>query len=196
MSYSPQTIKRLSAWCLCVLAVPTCWPYSLHIHHNVTGVCVCWPSPHICLTAYIYIIMWLGFVCRVGQNHIYTVYLRCFWQGNHQIYCHIRCIYTVLASPICVCWPSPHICLTAHKHSVKATWLNWEFALLSRCLIDPHLRHLPHPPPTHIHTHMHVCKHTHIHTRTHVYARVQTHTHTHTHQGTSGVLKNLRFARN
>ena len=99
MSYSPQTIKRLSAWCLCVLAVPTCWPYSLHIHHNVTGVCVCWPSPHICLTAYIYIIMWLGFVCRVGQNHIYTVYLRRFWQGNHQIYCHIRCIYTVLANP-------------------------------------------------------------------------------------------------
>jgi hypothetical protein len=23
---------------------------------------------------------------RVGQNHIYTVYIRCFWQGNHQIY--------------------------------------------------------------------------------------------------------------
>jgi len=23
--------------------------------------------------------------CRVGQNHIYTVYIRYFWQGNHQI---------------------------------------------------------------------------------------------------------------
>jgi len=23
---------------------------------------------------------------RVGQNHIYTVYIWCFWQGNHQIY--------------------------------------------------------------------------------------------------------------
>jgi len=33
---------------------------------------------------------------RVGQNHIYTVY---FWQGNHRIYGHIRCIYTVLANP-------------------------------------------------------------------------------------------------
>ena len=27
------------------------------------------------------------------------VYLRYFWQGNHQIYGHIRCIYTVLANP-------------------------------------------------------------------------------------------------
>jgi succinate dehydrogenase flavin-adding protein (antitoxin of CptAB toxin-antitoxin module) len=38
-------------------------------------------------------------ICRVGQNHIYTVYIRCFWQKNHQIYGHIRCIYTVLANP-------------------------------------------------------------------------------------------------
>jgi len=36
---------------------------------------------------------------RVGQNHIYTVYVRYFWQGYHQIYGHIRCIYTVLANP-------------------------------------------------------------------------------------------------
>jgi hypothetical protein len=36
---------------------------------------------------------------RVGQNHIYTVYIRYFWQGKHQIYGHIRCIYTVLANP-------------------------------------------------------------------------------------------------
>jgi len=28
------------------------------------------------------------------------VYIRYFWQGNHQIYGHIRCIYTVLANPI------------------------------------------------------------------------------------------------
>jgi hypothetical protein len=37
---------------------------------------------------------------RVGQNHIHTVYIRCFWQGNHPIYGHIRCIYTVLANPM------------------------------------------------------------------------------------------------
>jgi len=41
-------------------------------------------------------------MCRVGQNHIYTVYIRYFWQGNHQIYGHIRCIYTGLANPIYV----------------------------------------------------------------------------------------------
>jgi hypothetical protein len=36
---------------------------------------------------------------RVGQNHICTVYVRYFWQRNHQIYSCIRCIYTVLANP-------------------------------------------------------------------------------------------------
>jgi len=41
----------------------------------------------------------VGINCRVGQNHIYTVYIRYFWLGNHQIYGHIRCIYTVLANP-------------------------------------------------------------------------------------------------
>ena len=35
-------------------------------------------------------------IFRVGQNHIYT---RCFWQGDHQIYGHIQCIYTILANP-------------------------------------------------------------------------------------------------
>jgi len=30
---------------------------------------------------------------------MYTVYLRYCWQRNHQIYGHIRCIYTVLANP-------------------------------------------------------------------------------------------------
>jgi len=43
------------------------------------------------------------YMCRVGQNHIYTVCIRYFWQGNHHIYGHIRCIYTVLANPIYVC---------------------------------------------------------------------------------------------
>jgi len=41
------------------------------------------------------------YVSRVGQNHTYTVYIRYFCQGNHQIYGHIQCIYTVLANPIC-----------------------------------------------------------------------------------------------
>jgi len=38
-------------------------------------------------------------ISRVGQNHIFTVYIRYFWQGNHLIYGHIRCIHTVLANP-------------------------------------------------------------------------------------------------
>jgi hypothetical protein len=33
------------------------------------------------------------FIYRVGQNHKYTVYIRDFWWGNHQLYGHVRCIY-------------------------------------------------------------------------------------------------------
>jgi len=39
-------------------------------------------------------VSYIGF----GQDHIYSVYT-VFWQGNHRIYGHIRCIYTVLANP-------------------------------------------------------------------------------------------------
>jgi hypothetical protein len=38
-------------------------------------------------------------ICMVGQNHIYTVYVRYFWLGIHQIYCVCIRIYTVLANP-------------------------------------------------------------------------------------------------
>ena len=34
-----------------------------------------------------------------GQPYIYTVFIRCSWQGNHQIYGHIRCTCTVVANP-------------------------------------------------------------------------------------------------
>ena len=43
-------------------------------------------------------------VSRVGQNHKYTVHIRYFWQGNHQIYGHVRCIYTVMANPSGKTW--------------------------------------------------------------------------------------------
>jgi len=33
--------------------------------------------------------------------YIYTVYIRYYWQGNHQMYGHIQCIYTVLANTMC-----------------------------------------------------------------------------------------------
>jgi len=46
---------------------------------------------------------------RVGQNNIYTVYIQYVWQGNHQIYGHIRCIYMVLANP-------NHTSFCAHGH--------------------------------------------------------------------------------
>jgi len=48
---------------------------------------------------YIYKALLPCIMIRVGQNYIYTVYTRYFWQGNHQIYGHIRCIHTVLANP-------------------------------------------------------------------------------------------------
>ena len=41
---------------------------------------------------------------RVGQNHIHTVYIRYFWQGNHQIYgVYIRFWPTLL-----ICDPTPY----------------------------------------------------------------------------------------
>jgi hypothetical protein len=52
-------------------------------------------------------------MCRVGQNHIYTVYIRYFWQENHQIYGHIRCIYTVLANPEHVYYKATDIYLSS-----------------------------------------------------------------------------------
>jgi len=36
---------------------------------------------------------------RVGQNCIYTACIWFLWQGDHQIYGHIRCMYTILANP-------------------------------------------------------------------------------------------------
>ena len=44
-------------------------------------------------------ILYTNRIYKVGQNRMYTVYIRDFWQGNNQIYGHIRCIYSVLANP-------------------------------------------------------------------------------------------------
>jgi hypothetical protein len=38
-------------------------------------------------------------ICRVGQNPIYTLYIRYFWQENYLTYSLIRCIYRILANP-------------------------------------------------------------------------------------------------
>jgi len=42
--------------------------------------------------------LWLG-VGLARTVYLHTVYVRYFWQGNHQMYGHIQCIYTVLANP-------------------------------------------------------------------------------------------------
>jgi hypothetical protein len=64
---------------------------------------------------------------RVGQNHIYTVYIRYFWQENHQLYGHIRCKYTVLANPswneYAVTWSKATKLLNSLCHHVKARLL-------------------------------------------------------------------------
>jgi len=61
-------------------------------------------TPKICLTFFLSAIcLAVVFVTckirRVGHNHMYTVYIRYFWQVHHHIYGHKRCIYTVLANP-------------------------------------------------------------------------------------------------
>ena len=51
-------------------------------------------------------------ISRVGQYHIYTVYIRYFWQGNYEIYGHIQCIYTVLANPNNIWLGGTGVCCT------------------------------------------------------------------------------------
>ena len=62
---------------------------------------------------------------RVGQNHKYTVYIRYFWLGNHQIYGHIRCIYTVLANSRNVVYT--YITLTRNSYFC-CKWLSLPFS--------------------------------------------------------------------
>jgi len=40
-----------------------------------------------------------SFVGLARTIYIYTVHIQYFWQGNHQLYGHIRSKYTVLANP-------------------------------------------------------------------------------------------------
>jgi hypothetical protein len=49
-----------------------------------------WPEPYIYMYMYIYI-----YLCV----YVYIRCIRYFWQGNHQNYGHLRCIYTILANP-------------------------------------------------------------------------------------------------
>jgi len=109
MQSSCQTFLLLSSRVLCTMCVCARYcsiPMSADAQQQQIR-CVCAPSPSgeccCCLE-----------IIGAGQNHIHTVhirrigqnhmYKRCiygiFGRENHQIYGHIRCIYTVLANPM------------------------------------------------------------------------------------------------
>ena len=67
-------------------------------------------------------------VPRVGQNHIYTVYIQFFLQGNCQIYGHIMRKFTVLDNPTFDCWPynrgdKSNKCTTAGALNLCEKWV-------------------------------------------------------------------------
>jgi hypothetical protein len=96
---SRLTVSMSACVCVCVC-------------ERVLYVCVCvrggWVWGHImsspCMLGYVLKDVRCVCVCvrSIGQNHIYTVYAQYFRQGIHQIYSHIRCIYSDLANPMCV----------------------------------------------------------------------------------------------
>jgi hypothetical protein len=106
----------------------------------------------------IFLFVWL--VSKVGQNHTCTVYIQYCWKGHHQIYGHVRDIYTVLASPT-------HI-QEVQQGTQEISW--WDAA------------------HTHTHTHTHTggMQHTHTHTggmqHTHSTGGIQ-----HTHKAVAGL---------
>ena len=70
-------------------------------------------------------------ICRVGQNHLCMMHTRYFRQGSHQIYGHIRCTHTVLATtPVMSCslplvrylFLQMHICFYFAKLTCKFTF--------------------------------------------------------------------------
>ena len=83
------------------------------------------------------------YIYRVGQNHIYTVYIRYSWQGNHQIYGHIRCIYTVLADPTNLLCVGQRQCQASTYRCIKIPHPNHNCALSTARCTQP----LPTPPP-------------------------------------------------
>jgi hypothetical protein len=80
-------------------------PY-IHRMYMVLANPICgvmWCSVMFCNVVWWYVVLcgvpWCSAMSWVGQNHTYTVCIRYFWQGDHQIYGHLRCIYTVWANP-------------------------------------------------------------------------------------------------
>ena len=66
-----------------------------------------------------YTVIYGAYIRGSGQPYIYMVYIRYFWRGNHQVYGHIRCIYTVLATLIILLLPCSHKLSMHHRFSHK-----------------------------------------------------------------------------
>ena len=138
----------------------------------------------------------VGLLSWVGQNHMYTVYIRYFLQGFHQIYGHIRRIYTVLANQ----YPHVHINHTGGALGRKSTQAHNQAHIHRRRDIHRHTQTYVHIQ-TQTYTYTQLYRHTHKYTDTdihkthvpliahksaptHTCTRTRTHTHTHTHMHT------------
>jgi len=128
---------------------------------TICNLCVCSPPPCSCclqatgshcpkpsvlmemttachlssLTGYVfYVCVYVG---MARTTYIYGAYTLFFWQRNHQIYGHIRCIYTVLVNPVYMCFACECVvcvctCSCSCVCCVCATYLKknrWKFVL-------------------------------------------------------------------
>ena len=99
------------------------------------------------------------------------MHIRYFWQGNHQIYGHIRCIYTVLANPTLHTVDKLHLLAdpdTTSAHARARSCPHPAYTLhTSHTRFSTGLTH-PASSPTHTHTHT-----LHLLTQEHVAALIQ-----------------------
>jgi len=132
----------------------------------------------IIVSWHVWVYMWV--LCRAGQKHICTVYIRYFWQENYRIYGHILCIYTVLASPSLVAWLHRNMVMHGNVWTCLATsaqyWLI--FPKVGSCLVFCFITFFH--TYTHTYTHIHAGAHTRAHTHTHTHKHTHTHIYTHT----------------
>ena len=66
-------------------------------------------------------------MCRRGQNYIYAMYVRYFWQGNHQIYAEM-----VIHGAYIRFRPTPGVCTDLVPYAEQLT--NYHLMLLSTVL--------------------------------------------------------------
>jgi len=100
--------------CTCLwVYVPAAWArVRVHIHvHACVCTCLC------CLVSQLRLLRRRKnlSMCRFGQIHVYTVSIRFFWQGIHQIYGHIQCLYIYKSGQpyvgVCMC-----VCINVRVH--------------------------------------------------------------------------------